>query len=65
MMRKGQWNSNLMMSFKIDSSQSLQILNGFWQVPDITLVTFAITESRIDLRVMVIVIKSITEILPD
>ena len=46
-----------MMSFKIDPTQSLQILNGFRQVPTLTLVTFARIESRIDLRILVIVIS--------
>ena len=50
----GQCNSNLMMSFKVDPTQSLKILNGFRQVPAITLVTFTRTESRIDLRIIVI-----------
>ena len=55
----GQCNSNLMMSFKVDPTQSLKILNGFRQVPAITLVTFARTESRIDLRIRVIVISQV------
>ena len=47
------------MSFKVDPTQSLKILNGFRQVPAITLVTFARTESRIDLRIRVIVISQL------
>ena len=40
----GQCNSNLMMSFKVDPTQSLKILNSFRQVPAIILITFSRTE---------------------
>ena len=46
-----------MMSFEIDPTQSLKILNSFWQVPDIKLFFFGITESRFDFKIMVMLIS--------
>ena len=45
-----------MMSFEIDPTQSLKILNGFWQVPGHH-IFFGITESRFDFRIMVMLIS--------